>query len=96
MSRCATDHSARLLADCVHLAGPIVDSHDRRLEHDHAASALIDDSVRRAQVDRQLTFRPRATQFLPTPTNHLPRTVSVIPISVVTRASAAPAAALCR
>jgi hypothetical protein len=74
------DHAACLLADCVHLAGPIVDGHDRWLEHDYTASALIDDRVRRAQIDRQLTLRPGATQSLPTPSNHLPPTVSVISV----------------
>jgi hypothetical protein len=45
------EHLPRLLADRVHLAGPLVHRNDRRLEENDALSAAEDDGVRRPEID---------------------------------------------
>ena len=52
--RRAPDHAARLLADRVDPAGHLVDCDDRRLEDGNPAAANEDESVRRAEIDREL------------------------------------------
>jgi hypothetical protein len=53
----SANHSPSVLADGLYLAGALVDGDDRRLEHDHAAAAAIDDGVRGPEIDRELAFR---------------------------------------
>jgi hypothetical protein len=54
--RRAPDHAPRLVADRVHLAGPLVDRDDGRLEQHDPLVALEDNRVRRAEIDCELTL----------------------------------------
>ena len=63
----ASDHPTRVLTDGLDLSGALVDRDHRRLEHDDAVAAPIDDGVRRAEIHRQLTRRSPPAQPDPTP-----------------------------
>jgi hypothetical protein len=52
--RRATDHAACLLTDRLNPARYLIDCDDGRLEDGDSAAANEDESVRRAEIDREL------------------------------------------
>jgi hypothetical protein len=49
-----SDHPARVGSDRLHLAGPVVDRHDRGFEDDDPLATDEDERVRGAEIDREL------------------------------------------
>ena len=48
----------------------LVDRDDRRLERHDAAATLVNDRVRRAEIDRELPLRPKPTESGAAPQSH--------------------------